>query len=78
LEQHKAHAKVLEKMYMEQILTRTEMSEFGKSLQRHQTVKLADGFTILEKAIVEHNTVAASKARPCPSLPPSLPDSLIP
>ncbi|GAB5034752.1 cop9 signalosome complex subunit 4-like [Nannochloropsis oceanica] len=61
LEQHKAHAKVLEKMYMEQILTRTEMSEFGKSLQRHQTVKLADGFTILEKAIVEHNTVAASK-----------------
>jgi COP9 signalosome complex subunit 4 len=71
LDKHRAHAKVLEKMYMEQILSRTEMSEFEESLQAHQKVKLADGFTILEKAIVEHNMVAASKVHP-PSLPPSL------
>jgi len=67
---------VLEKMYMEQILSRTEMSEFEESLQGHQKVKLADGFTILEKAIVEHNMVAASKVT-SPSLtsvPPSLSD----
>ncbi|TFJ80129.1 hypothetical protein NSK_008686 [Nannochloropsis salina CCMP1776] len=61
LEKHGAHATVLEKTHREQILSRAEMGEFAGVLQEHQRVRTSDGFTILEKAIIEHNVVAASK-----------------
>ena len=40
LDKHGAHAKVLEKVYTEQLLSRVEMSEFAECLQGHQKVRV--------------------------------------
>src|SRR5690606_16343631 len=55
------HAQVLTKMYTEQLLRREEMAAFENSLLPHQKAVMADGLTIPERAIIEHNMVAASR-----------------
>jgi COP9 signalosome complex subunit 4 len=52
---------ILEKMYLERIIRKAELIEFGTLLQPHQKAMTADGSTILERAVVEHNLLAASK-----------------
>jgi COP9 signalosome complex subunit 4 len=52
---------VLEKMYAERLLRRAEVKPIEESLERHQKATLADGSTILDRAVIEHNVVAASR-----------------
>ncbi|CAL8130622.1 unnamed protein product [Orchesella dallaii] len=52
---------ILEKMYLERIIRKSELNEFEAILQPHQKASTADGSTILERAVVEHNLLAASK-----------------
>lgn len=52
---------ILEKMYLERIIRKSELNEFEAILQPHQKAITADGSTILERAVVEHNLLAASK-----------------
>lgn len=52
---------ILEKMYMDRIIRRRELEEFAAMLQPHQMAKTADGSTILDRAVTEHNLLSASK-----------------
>jgi len=56
------HWPILEKMYMERILTKEEVQAFEETLQEpHQKATLSDGSSVLERAVIEHNLLAASK-----------------
>ncbi|CAM9739967.1 unnamed protein product [Ascophyllum nodosum] len=55
------HPQVLTKMYTEQILRKHEMEAFEESLMTHQKAIRADGMTIPERAVMEHNMVASSR-----------------
>jgi len=52
---------ILEKMYLDRIIKRSELDEFASLLQKHQKATNADGQTILERAAIEHNLLSASK-----------------
>ncbi|KAL4883703.1 hypothetical protein BJY04DRAFT_23006 [Aspergillus karnatakaensis] len=52
---------ILEKMFLDRLLTPEEVSAFSQRLAPHQLALTADGTTVLDKAVVEHNLVAASK-----------------
>jgi len=52
---------ILEKMYLERILRKPEVEKFAKELRPHQTAVLADGSTVLDRAVIEHNLLSASK-----------------
>jgi len=52
---------ILEKMYFERLIKRSELQEFESLLQPHQKATTADGSAILDHAVVEHNLLAASK-----------------
>lgn len=58
LPEYASHATVLTKMYKKQILKSQEMEVFETSLMPHQKATTSDGFTIPEKAVIEHNMVA--------------------
>jgi len=52
---------ILEKMYLERILRKNEVEKFASFLKPHQKATLADGSTVLERAVIEHNLLSASK-----------------
>lgn len=52
--------KILEKMFLDRLISSIEMSEFEKTLKPHQLAKLADGTTVLSRAVIEHNLLAVS------------------
>lgn len=52
---------ILEKMFLDRLLTPGEVGAFSEKLAPHQLAQTADGTTVLDKAVVEHNLVAASK-----------------
>jgi len=52
---------ILEKMYLERILRPQEIERFSKELKPHQMALLSDGSTVLERAVIEHNLLSASK-----------------
>lgn len=52
---------ILEKMFLDRLLTPEEVAAFSQKLAPHQLAQTADGTTVLDKAVVEHNLVAASK-----------------
>lgn len=52
---------ILEKMYLDRIIRRSELEDFSALLQSHQKATTADGSTILDRAVVEHNLLSASK-----------------
>jgi len=52
---------ILEKMYLDRIIKREQLKEFEEQLVEHQKAKTADGSTILERAVIEHNLLSASK-----------------
>lgn len=52
---------ILEKMYLDRLLTSAEVALFARKLAPHQLAQTADGTTVLDKAVIEHNLVAASK-----------------
>ncbi|MCL4117963.1 UNVERIFIED_CONTAM: hypothetical protein GTU68_056480 [Idotea baltica] len=52
---------ILEKMHLDRIIKHNELTEFASMLQPHQRATIADGSTILDRAVTEHNLLAASK-----------------
>lgn len=52
---------ILEKMYFDRLIKRSELQEFESLLQPHQKATTSDGSAILDHAVVEHNLLAASK-----------------
>jgi COP9 signalosome complex subunit 4 len=52
---------ILEKMYLERIIRKPEVENFSVHLKPHQMAKLSDGSTVLDRAVVEHNLLSASK-----------------
>jgi COP9 signalosome complex subunit 4 len=52
---------ILEKMFLDRLLTADEVAAFAKKLAPHQLAVTSDGTTVLDKAVIEHNLVAASK-----------------
>ena len=52
---------ILEKMYLDRIIRKPELQELEALLQDHQKATTADGSTLLDRAVVEHNILSASK-----------------
>ena len=52
---------ILEKMFLDRLLTAAEVEKFAEGLQVHQLAKTADGSTVLAKAVMEHNLRGASR-----------------
>lgn len=59
--QHLTMFGILEKMYLDRIIRRSELQEFEALLQSHQKATTADGSSILDRAVFEHNLLSASK-----------------
>ena len=62
---------ILEKIFLDRLLSPSEVSTFASGLKDHQLAKTADGSTVLDKAVLEHNLLAASRLYqniPLPSL----------
>ena len=55
------HWNVLNKMYTERLMRRADIEEFEEALLPHQKATLADGSSVLERAMIEHNMLAASR-----------------
>lgn len=52
---------ILEKIFRDQLLTTEEVTNFAAGLVPHQLAQTADGLTVLDKAVIEHNLLAASR-----------------
>ncbi|EGC37050.1 proteasome component region PCI domain-containing protein [Dictyostelium purpureum] len=52
---------ILEKMFLERILKKNEVKKFAEELKPHQMALLSDGNTVLDRAVIEHNLLSASK-----------------
>lgn len=52
---------ILEKMFLDRIISTEEVSKFAEGLMPHQLAKTADGSTVLARAVTEHNLLAASR-----------------
>jgi COP9 signalosome complex subunit 4 len=61
IEKYTSHPIILEKMFKEQIVRKDEVIAFELCLLDHQKATTSDGFTFLEKAIIEHNMLAIGK-----------------
>lgn len=51
---------ILENMFLDRLLSPAEVDAFAANLMPHQLAKTADGSTVLSKAVLEHNLIAAS------------------
>jgi len=51
----------LEKMYLERVIRKPEVEAFVSQLATHQMAEGGDGLKVHERAIIEHNLLAASK-----------------
>ena len=56
-----SHAAVLTKMYLNRLVQKKELEQFESSLADHQKAIMADGLTIVERGVLEHNMVAVSQ-----------------
>ena len=54
-------AAVIQKMHQQQIIQIKEMEKFTASLATHQKAKGADGMTIVDKVVMEHNVLAVQR-----------------
>ena len=52
---------ILEKIFLDRLLTPREVAAFADKLAPHQLAETADGSTVLAKAVTEHNLLAASR-----------------
>jgi COP9 signalosome complex subunit 4 len=51
----------LEKIFLDRLLSPDEVKAFAAKLSSHHLAKTADGSTVLDKAILEHNLLGASR-----------------
>jgi len=52
---------ILQKVYMERILLIADIDSFASTLKPHHLAVTADGSTVLQRAMVEHNMLSCSK-----------------
>ena len=52
---------ILEKMFLDRLLSPDEVAAFADTLAEHQLARTADSSTVLERAVIEHNLVGVSK-----------------
>ncbi|MCJ1296756.1 hypothetical protein MMC34_008323 [Xylographa carneopallida] len=52
---------ILEKMFLDRLISPQEVTSFAKKLAPHQLAKTADGSTVLAKAVIEHNLLGTSR-----------------
>ncbi|VDP38356.1 unnamed protein product [Soboliphyme baturini] len=52
---------ILEKMYLDRIIRKEELEDFKNELLPHQLALTSDGSSLLERAMIEHNMLSASK-----------------
>jgi COP9 signalosome complex subunit 4 len=52
---------ILEKMFLDRLLAPAEVAKFAEDLLPRQLATTSDGSTVLDKAVVEHNLLGASK-----------------
>lgn len=52
---------VLEKMFFDRLIPPHETKAFAETLQPHHLARTADGSTVLDQAVLQHNLVGASK-----------------
>ncbi|THU71020.1 hypothetical protein C4D60_Mb08t31130 [Musa balbisiana] len=52
---------ILQKVNLERILRKPEIDAFAEELKAHQKALLPDNFTVLDRAMIEHNLLSASK-----------------
>lgn len=55
-----SHSSILTKMYLNRVVQKQELEKFESSLADHQKAIMADGLTIVERGVLEHNMVAVS------------------
>ncbi|CAE8619892.1 unnamed protein product [Polarella glacialis] len=55
------HYEILHKMFMERLIRGVEVQKFAESLLPHQKAIMPDGQTVLERAVLQHNVLAASR-----------------
>ncbi|KAK0271898.1 hypothetical protein LTR35_009346 [Friedmanniomyces endolithicus] len=56
-----AEYSILEKIFLNRLLSPSEVSSFAAGLQEHQLAKTSEGSTVLDKAVLEHNLLAISR-----------------
>lgn len=56
-----AQYRILEKMFLDRLIAPAEVEKFAAELAPHQLATTADGSTVLARAMVEHNLLAASR-----------------
>jgi COP9 signalosome complex subunit 4 len=54
-------AKLVEKMFMERLIAKSDYEAFEQTLAEHQMRLTKEGWTLLQKAVIEHNLIATSK-----------------
>ncbi|KAI9794307.1 MAG: hypothetical protein M1833_000398 [Piccolia ochrophora] len=52
---------ILEKMFLDRLLSPAEVEKFAANLASHQLAQTADGSTVLTKAVIEHNLLGTSR-----------------
>lgn len=52
---------ILEKIFLDRLLSPSEVGAFAANLKEHQLAKTSDGSTVLDKAVLEHNLLAVSR-----------------
>lgn len=52
---------ILGKMFLDRLISPSEVDKFAKKLASHHLAQTADGSTVLAKAVIEHNLLAASR-----------------
>lgn len=52
---------ILEKMFLDRLLSAEEVTKFADGLAPHQLAKTSDGSTVLRKAVIEHNLLSTSR-----------------
>ncbi|KAF1346989.1 COP9 signalosome-like protein complex subunit 4 [Delphinella strobiligena] len=52
---------ILEKIFLDRVLNQDEIKAFSQKLRPHQMAKTADGSTVLDKAVLEHNLLGVSR-----------------
>ena len=52
---------ILEKMFLDRLLSPDEVDKFASKLAPHQLAQTADGSTVLTKAVIQHNLLGVSR-----------------
>jgi COP9 signalosome complex subunit 4 len=55
------HYEVLDKMFLGKIIKRPDVKSFDESLSPHQKTVSSEGYSVLDKALIEHNIEVISK-----------------